>query len=319
VSLTVVDPPPWATIQDAGRPAVRHAGVPPSGAMDPDALALVNLALGNRSGDAAMEWALGPGTLRTEASITICCSGTHSLVSLGRDPLPPWTTRTLPAGATLTLAPPAPDRFAYLAVRGGLTVPPVLGSRSTYVPAGFGGYQGRLLRRGDEIPTGTPGAPAALPFTIPPVLRTRREEPMHFVRGPEASCLSEEQWSTLVDTPWEVGPESDRTGLRLVGPSLPPTLAADFPSAPVCPGTVQMPPGGAPVVLMPDGPTIGGYPRVAVVISTDLGRLAMTPPGRAVRFAEVGIEEAQRRYRRRRVDWHTLEHLVGTHSGRGSA
>lgn len=318
MSLTVVDPPPWATIQDAGRPTLRHAGIPPSGAMDADSLALVNIALGNPPGHAALEWALGPGTMRTGASLSICCSGSLSLVSQDGVPLPPWTTRTLPAGTTLTLAPPTPERFAYLAVRGGVDVPPVLASRSTYVPAAFGGHRGRLLRRGDEIPTRASKHPAD-PFTIPPLLHPRLEEPIRLVRGPDASCLSEEQWRTLLDTPWEVGPASDRTGLRLEGPSLTPTLAADFPSAPVCPGTVQMPPGGAPVVLMPDGPTIGGYPRVAVVIGTDLGRLAMTPPGRAVRFAEVGIEEAQRRYRRRRVDWHTLEQLVNAHSGRGSA
>ncbi len=287
--------------------------------MDPDSLALVNLALGNRADAAALEWALGPGTLRTGSSLTICCSGSLPLASLDGVPLPPWTTRSVPAGATLTLAPPAPERFAYLAVRGGLDVPPVLGSRSTYVPGAFGGHQGRLLRRGDEIPTGARREHHADPFTIPPILRDCREGPICLVRGPDASCLSEEHWSTLLDTEWEVGPTSDRTGLRLVGPSLPPTLTDDFPSAPVCPGTVQMPPGGSPVVLLPDGPTIGGYPRVAVVISTDLGRLAMTPPGGSVRFAEVTIEEAQRRYRRRRVDWHTLEHLVGTHARGGSA
>ncbi len=287
--------------------------------MDPDALALVNLALGNRAEAAALEWALGPGTLRAGSPLTICCSGSHPLTTIDHNPLPPWTTRSVPAGATLTLAPPAPERFAYLAVRGGLDVPPVLGSRSTYLPGAFGGHQGRLLRRGDEIPTGAPPKHHADPFTIPPILRPRGDEPIQLLRGPDASCLSNEQWSTLVDSEWKVGPASDRTGLRLVGPSLPPILADDFPSAPVCPGTVQMPPGGSPVVLMPDGPTIGGYPRVAVVISTDLGRLALTPPGRPVRFAEVDIEEAQRRYRRRRVDWHTLEHLVGLHAEGGSA
>jgi biotin-dependent carboxylase-like uncharacterized protein len=200
-------------------------------------------------------------------------------------------TLRVPAGATLTLTPDPRRRFVYLAVRGGVDVPPVLGSRSTYLPGGFGGLEGRRLRSGDRLPIGRAegsGLPAGMQGTgvaaPPPAPMAGEETALRATPGPQWDRFDDAARAAFFAGRYTVTPASDRMGYRLAGPAVIPREGSTLPSEAACPGAVQIPDGGQPIVLMPDGPTVGGYPKLAVVTRADLDRLAQCVPGAAVRF-----------------------------------
>lgn len=277
--------PPFATVQDLGRRGHRHEGVPPSGAMDATTLERLNEALGNTPGAAGLEWALGEGSLQPERPVTVALGpvGAH----LDGVSVPPWSVSACPRGATLHLEPPSACRFGYLAVAGGIAVPLALGSRSTYLPGRFGGLEGRRLRAGDRLPVG-PAPGEARRLSAP----DQQTDAIRVVRGPQADLFGPEAWSALLGGQYRVGVASDRMGYRLEGPILRHGGPASLPSEPACPGAIQVPDGGAPIVLMPDGPTVGGYPKIAVVIAADMGRLAQAQPGAVPQFRLVSLDEA---------------------------
>lgn len=288
--IEVLRAPPFATVQDLGRPGHRAEGVPPSGAMDAPALILLNRLVGNAPGAAGIEWALGPGCVRARQCCNVAVGPGTVLTHSGRH-IPAWTAFECAAGDELSLDPPHPFRFSYLAVAGGVAVPLVLGSRATYLTGKFGGHEGRRLRNGDVLPVGEAVAAAwtdeADGIAVPDYSRTIRVIP-----GPQAALFNEMVWELLEGGAYAVGPVSDRMGYRLEGPAIPHSGPAELPSEPACPGAIQVPGGGAPIVLMPDGPTVGGYPKVAVVVTADLGVMAQLVPGARPRFVRVGVAAA---------------------------
>lgn len=320
--LHVVHAPPFLTVQDLGRPGFRHLGIPPGGAMDAWALQAANVLAGNAPHAPALEWALGPGTLRLARDATLALAGASCDATLGGAPVEAYCTLHARAGDELAIGAPRGGRFAYVAIAGGIAVPPVLGSAATYLPAAFGGLLGRRLQDGDALPLGDVAPRAAL--VCPPALRrdlgddtsdhagddARGPATIRIVRGPQADALDADGWRTLRDAAWTVSATADRTGYRLDGPRVAPIAdTAARPSEPGCAGALQLPPNGQPIVLMADAPTVGGYPKPAVVCSADLGRLAQRTPGAPLRLVEVTLEQAQRAYRRRRVALWTLERL----------
>jgi biotin-dependent carboxylase-like uncharacterized protein len=299
--ITVLKAPPFATVQDLGRTGHLHAAVPRAGALDPFALIVANLLVGNSRGAAAIEWGVAGGEVRFERNSIIALSGATARATLGGRPLVGDRAEGARAGECLSIERIETGAWVYLAVDGGFAVPPVLGSRATYLPARFGGLEGRLLRAGDRLPLGA-GAATALPQKqTPPRLRAgETDEPIALLPGPDREVLPAPAWDWLLGTEFRVSRAVSRMGYRLEGPAPPPALVlpGDRPSAPACPGTVQLPPGGEPIVLMPDGPTVGGYLRIAVVATPDLGRLAQRTPGERVRFRIIELSEARARLRR---------------------
>jgi len=297
--ITVLKAPPFATVQDLGRTGHLHAAVPRAGALDPLALIVANLLVGNSRGTAAIEWGLAGGEVRFERDSIIALSGATARATLGGRPLVGHRAERARAGECLSIERIETGAWLYLAVDGGIAVPPVLGSRATYLPARFGGLEGRLLRTGDRLPLG-PGAATVSPQNgAPPPLRAgETDEPIALLPGPDREILAGPAWDWLLGTEFRVSRAVSRMGYRLEAPPLPLVLPGDRPSAPACPGTVQLPPGGEPIVLMPDGPTVGGYLRIAVVATTDLGRLAQRTPGERVRFRIIELSEARARLRR---------------------
>ena len=323
-ALRVLRAPPFATVQDLGRPGWRHLGVPAGGAMDPWSLQAANLLAGGTPGAAALEWGVGGGVLHVERDVTIALAGADVEAMLGGRAVGAWRTLRARTGDRLELGAPRRGRFAYLAVGGGLQVPPVLGSAATYLPAAIGGVEGRRLRDGDLLPASeAPGSlgdvicPAELRLAIAGWATSPGESPVRVTDGPQADLLDADGWSRLTGPGLAVSPTGDRTGYRLAGPPIVAAAAgAALPSEPGCPGAIQLPPGGEPIVLMADAPTVGGYAKPAVVVLADLGRLAQHPPGAPVRFTRVSLDEAQRLYRRRRVAVWTLGEIVkGGRSG----
>lgn len=293
--IVVEHPGQLTTIQDLGRPGYQHLGIPLSGAVDPFALQLANLLVGNPPDAAALECTLvGP----------VLLFQSHSIVAItGATPtgIPTAQALTLQPSQRLDLRQIHSGCRAYLAVRGGLDVPPLLGSRSTYLRAALGGFSGRALQRGDLLLTSPP--PANSPWLQngqfsprhgPPYSSPDSVASIRFTRGPQAHLLSNAEWQRLLQTPWTVSPRSDRMGLRLTGPSpwtpghIPPELTSEA----TTPGTLQLPPDGQPITLLADCQTLGGYLKPAVVIRADLPLLAQLRPGSQLRFHEISLQEA---------------------------
>jgi biotin-dependent carboxylase-like uncharacterized protein len=302
----------FATVQDLGWRAGRAMGLPRAGALDRVALQLANALVGNPPEAAGVEVALGELTVTFTASLLVAVAGAARPVSVDGRSAPPGTTLRVAEGQRLSIGRADGGRLAYLAVRGGVAVPAVLGSRSTYLPAGFGGLEGRLLRPGDELPVGeSPDLPAPPPgFSWGGAVRQPDPSPIRVLAGPQADLFPPGTQASLERTSYTVAPQSDRMGTRLTGPPLAPHTRSTLPSEGTCVGAMQVPDGGQPIVILADGPTVGGYPKLAVVIGADLDRFAQIRPGHEVRFQWVGMTDAQRALHQARADLESAVALI---------
>jgi antagonist of KipI len=304
--LEVLEPGVLTSIQDAGRPEWTHLGVPIGGACDPWSLAVANLLVGNDAGAAAVEMTLVGGTYAVRVAVRIGLAGADlgGIVRESGRSLAPGRTHRLEEGSTIAF-PGDPDHDArsgaraYLALPGGIDVPPVLGSASTALGAGFGGIGGRRLRAGDILraarkPDAVLDADAAWPALADDPLAAADTDQIRLVAGPAAGL------GAIVAAEWAVGVASDRVGLRLDGPPLPAMASGELLSHGVVRGAIQLPPGGAPIVLLVDHQTTGGYPIAGVVITADHPRLGQLRPGESVRFAVTTIDDARAALARQR-------------------
>jgi len=295
--IAVVKPGLLTTVQDAGRFGHRASGMPVAGAMDRLALAAANLLAGNDRGAAALELTLVGGTFRFEWEVIAALAGAELPASLDGQPIPTGTPFHAPAGATLTLGVASRGVRAYLAVQGGIGVPRLLGSRSTYARAGFGGFEGRALRAGDRLPVGnapgnaSPGA-ALLPGEFPELAAPGSTVTLRVIPGPQEELFHPEGLETLHRATWKVTTQNDRMGYRLDGPPVRLMGAADIVTDAVVPGAVQVSGDGKPMVLMVDCQTTGGYAKPFAVIGPDLRVLAQARAGDGVRFLRCTQEEA---------------------------
>jgi biotin-dependent carboxylase-like uncharacterized protein len=280
--ITVVKAPPFATIQDLGRFGYRDSGVPVSGVADRDSAIRLNTALGNDRNPAMIEWAVAGGALRFDVACTVAIGGAEAECSIDGQPLQPFWPVAVPAGAELTVTRLVRGRYLLLAVSGGVDVPMVLGSRSTLLSAAIGGLEGRRLRTGDTLPIGSAKGEGPLP--VRQSQRTQRSGAIAVRRGPQAALFGSTGWAAFIDAEFTVSRASDRTGYRLEGRRIESAGGGSLPSEPTCIGAIQVPEGGDPIVLMNDGPTIGGYPKIAVIRSAWISRFAQLTPGARVRF-----------------------------------
>lgn len=296
--IVVIAPGPLMTVQDLGRPAARRLGVPQGGAMDAFALAAANRLVGNPPGAAGLEITAGGAELALARPARLALAGGDLGATLDGRPLPLWTSVLADAGARLRLAGRrgAWGARAYLAVAGGVDVPIVLGSRGTDLGGAFGGLGGRPLRPGDALPVGPeqPGAAAGLGLRWPAPLRPPYgpAPALRLLPGPHLACFAPDALGLLAAAPLRVSVTSNRMGYRLEGALLPHARPCSLPSLGVVPGTVQVPPDGAPILLMADAQTTGGYPVVGVVVAADLPLAAQLLPGDALRLAPCGLDEA---------------------------
>jgi biotin-dependent carboxylase-like uncharacterized protein len=314
--IEIVKAPPHAAVFDLGFPGGLAFGLPPGGAMDDSLLPMANRSLGNSFGDAAIEWALGPMSLRLQDSRRITALGQAKLTIDGKTAAHPIGFEVA-RGSLVELIPARHPLFSYFAVEGGIVVDPVLGSRSTYLPGGFGGYQGRRLRAGDRLPLGVASgykedrSSPELRAMLIQLASDREEVLVRVTRGPQWDRFAPEVQERFLSARFTVDRASDRMGFRLTGPGIAPRQTATLPSEAAYPGAIQVPDNGQPIVLMPDGPTVGGYPKIAVVLRTDLRLVAQSPPGTAIRFEEVGLAEARAALRTRESWLRTLEADLG--------
>lgn len=286
-AVEVVEPGVLTLVQDLGRPGWAHVGVGRSGAADVAALRLANRLVANTEGAAGLELLMGGLRLRARGPLTVACAGAPAPVRVGGVPVGMHAPVEVPAGAEVRIGAPTSGLRTYLAVRGGVDVPPVLGSRAT---DRLGGIGPAPLAAGDVLPVGAPpsGWP---PVDVAPV-RPWPDGPWRLpvLPGPHADWFDGGPDALCGADGFRVTPSSDRVALRLDGPRVvrvPARADAELPSAGLVPGAVQVPPDGLPVVFGVDHPVTGGYPVVAVVRTSALGALAQVRPGEPVRFVRA--------------------------------
>ena len=299
MTIGIVKPGLLTTLQDAGRPGFAHLGIARAGAFDTTALRIANALCGNPRDACGLETTLLGPTLRFHADAWIAVTGAPIALRVDDRDAPTWAPVHVPAGATVTLGAMRQGCRSYLAVRGGIAVEAVLGSRSTDLNSRLGPLGGRALRAGDALPVGSPAADTGHARARPgwrldprPWFGHDPQRPLRLLPGHHLDALSEESCNRLFSGIFQVHPDSNRVGLRLTGPRLEWKAPVEMVSEGCVPGLLQLPPSGQPIAFGPEGPVSGGYPRIGQIAAVDIPRLAQLQPGDALRFTPCTFDEA---------------------------
>lgn len=300
--IEVIATGPQNTVQDLGRSAFRNIGVATSGAMDNLALRVGNLLLGNDEGLAVIEVQTFPFKVRFGEDTAIALTGADGQARLDDRALLPWWACQVKAGQVLEISYPRNGARVCLSVAGGIEVPELMGSRSTALRGGFGGFEGRALQAGDQLPQGeggTPVFPEGGIGVVPPAVAMADAFPCDadgcvLLRALLAGeyHLFERDRERFWSQSWKISAQSNRTGYRLAGEPIIPESVVEMRSYGLVPGVVQVPPGGEPIIQLSDANTAGGYPKIAGVIDADLWRLGQAPIGSRIRFIEATPRDA---------------------------
>ena len=330
MSITVLKPGALSLLQDLGRYGYQRFGVLVGGAMDEWAHRFANALVGNDENEATLEITLTGPTLRFEKTLTVAVCGAELAPRVdgvgGTRALPHGRPAIIEAGSQLRFGQRQAGARAYLAVKGGFDVPLVMGSRSTYVRGGFGGYEGRALRKGDVLRIGS-GASAArregpvhgeepAPMRLPPTpivapgVEIAAPQTIRIIAGQQWDVFTAQARQLLLNAEFRIGALSDRMGYRLEGPTLARARPLEMISEAVTFGTVQVPPDGMPIILMADRQTTGGYPKIAAVASVDLRLLAQMAAPQALRFQVITLEDAQKIYLAREREYSHVRRIL---------
>ena len=312
MSIEVLHPGLLTTVQDLGRTGYQRFGVSVSGAVDPRSAAVANILAGNPDGEAVLECTvLGP-QLRFDAPAVIAVTGADLGPTLDGVPVENYRALRVQAGQTLRFTGPKCGCRAYLAVSGGLDVPEVMGSRSTYMKAKIGGWHGRKLEKGDVLPLRAPGTePKALENrALAPEFRGRSEYTLRVVMGPQDDAFTPGGVSAFLSGVYTVTPEFDRMGCRMEGPEIEHNGSADILSDGIAFGAVQVPDSGQPIVMLADRQTTGGYTKIANVISADFRLLGQLKSWDRVRFEKVSLAAAHEALLAQRASLRLLRHVL---------
>jgi antagonist of KipI len=326
--MKILDGGLLTSVQDLGRVGHQRHGVAPGGALDTVALRCANALVGNDQGRAGLEITVMGPVIEFDHDALIAICGADLSPSIADVPLPTWEPVWVKRGAVLRFGEAVWGCRAYVAVAGGVDVDLVLGSRSTYLSAGFGGLDGRRLEAGDVLGVGpfpttarrgidVTGDEGPLPFARTGVPALTGAEglygpgPIRFVAGPDYDVLDDAAKEILRSATFHVSSESDRVGYRLEGPAFTPVGRREIPSAAVVTGAIQLPGGGQPVVLMAERQTTGGYPVIAVLATADLPPVAQLCPGAALRLTEVTVQDALTALRERESKLDAILRQVG--------
>lgn len=292
--LQIIKPGPLTTVQDQGRYGFQDRGVPVSGAMDQAAYRIGNLLVGNQGHEASLEITLGGFLARFLRDTWFALTAPASGARLNNRPIATWTCHRATEGDLLSLEYGKKGARWYLALAGGVEVPKVMGSRSTYLRAAFGGFHGRSLVPGDILESGPPRGPGL--FFPPPLdlVPAYSPEPvLRVILGPQDDQIKAEGLSIFFKETYKVSQRSDRMGCVLEGPAIGHKTGPDIISDGTAFGSIQVPGNGQPIILMADRQTVGGYVKIATVISIDLPLIAQSLPGFKIRFQAIGLEEAR--------------------------
>lgn len=295
--IEVITPGIQTTIQDRGRKKYRTIGVGFSGAMDAFSFAIANHLVMNDEDAAVLEITYGNASFRFHSDTYVALTGADASATLDSKSIPCWWCFPVKAGQVLRFKISSEGLRTYLAVAGGFNVPEVMGSKSTDLKTQIGGLSGRSLRKGDEFPIPIYKGPQYPSFGL-----SKSIQPMHkpvdgecvvrFIIGAEWTCLTDDSQQIVLSSPWQVSNETNRLGARLEGVPLSLKAPLELMSHGIVPGCIQLPPSGQPVIQLQDANTCGGYPKIGVVIASDMRLLAQIKPGNTVRFEMCSVENA---------------------------
>lgn len=312
--LEVLDPGLQTTVQDLGRIGFRDVGVPASGPLDCVSFRLANALVRGPAGSPALEiLMLGPTMKVVAESLRVALVGCSASMEIEHNNV----KRRVPSGRSVRLIrddvlhiPFLGDSVcAYLAIEGGFAIPPVLGSTSTYVPGGVGGFKGRRLQQGDLVPLTLNDVERRAESVMRRPLPLGMDDLIRVILGPQVDYFTEGAVETFLSSEYTVSFQSDRMGFRLEGPTLTHSKGYNIVSDGAVTGSIQVPGSGQPIVLMVDNPTTGGYPKIATVISSDISTLGRRAPGRKVRFVAVTIDEAHVACKQQEKNFDELSHF----------
>jgi antagonist of KipI len=335
VTLHIITGGLQTTVQDLGRVGRQRTGIPVCGAMDRFAHRVANMLVGNDDSAATLEASLlGPAIAFDEPAVIALAGGDLS-ATINGNAVAPWHSMAVPQGATLRFGEARVGCRTYIAVAGGLDLTPVFGSRSTYLRAQFGGVEGRSLRSGDILNAGAPsptaqkivssllasGSTAVGRWSVATSIRPAyNDDPIvRVIPGAHHELLDDASRERLISSTFRVSSNSDRMGYRLGGVGLALREPTELLSEAVAFGTIQLPPGGEPIVLMADHQTTGGYPRIGEVASVDLPLIAQLKPGDRLRFRLVSVEKAQQAYLAQERDLAMARAAIELRHSRGTA
>jgi antagonist of KipI len=292
--ILVQAPGLFTTVQDLGREGFGVMGVSASGAADAISLRIGNRLAGNAEGAAALEMTLVGGAFLFERDAVIAVTGADFGPSLDGKPLAMWSSAQVKAGLTLALGPSSSGARSYLCAEGGIAVRSFLGSASTHVLSGLGGFGGRALRKGDRVEI---GAARSLPCkrTLSPraLERLRPRKVLRVTEGPQSDWFGESAWEMLCGSMFRVSEQSNRMGIRLEGARVPIDARREMITEGVSLGAIQITPSGQPIILFVEQQTTGGYPKIANVISADFHSLGQLRPRDEVHFERIEVREAR--------------------------
>ncbi len=320
MALEILKPGLSTTVQDLGRPGYYHLGIPESGAMDKFSLAAANWLVGNPEGAAGLEAVFQGPEIRFGRDAVVAVCGAHMPPKVDGTEQPGWTSFAVKSGQTLSFGFLKSGARAYIAVAGGVDVPLVLGSRSTYPLGALGGFEGRALKAGDRLKVGAQSGSAKPGRRVPPSVRfeTRGTTELRVLPGLYWHRLTEEAGQTFFEDVWKVAPEADRIGYRFRGgralsfaPRKPPFGAGSDPSNIVDScypyGSIQVPGGTEPIVLHRDAVSGGGYFMLGTVISADMDLIGQLQPHQPTRFVKVDMDTALKARAERKAMAHQVK------------
>ncbi|MGO4790120.1 biotin-dependent carboxyltransferase family protein [Paenibacillus sp. 2KB_20] len=326
MSITVLKSGLLVTLQDAGRRGYGRYGIITAGAMDNSAYRIANRLVGNENEQAVLEITWSGFAVEFHSDRWVAITGGDLSPSIEGVKVPMWRPVLIKAGRVLSFQQPVTGCRAYMAVSGGFDVCQVMSSRSTYLRAGIGGYEGRPLKKGDTL--------FAHPSQLPLVMSERylddyggfltvnwavsaegypgsgQEAVIRVLKGRQYDDFDAISKQALFEEQFTVTPQSDRMGYRLSGPQLQLSYAKEYISEPVALGTVQVPADGRPIILMADRQTLGGYPKIAQVATVDISLIAQLSPGAAIRFAGISLAEAEQLYTAHVREFRMLEAMI---------
>lgn len=296
MGIRILSPGLLTTVQDLGRTGYQRTGISPSGAVDRKALKIANILVGNQPGEGALEMTMAGASMEFTEPDVVAVTGGNFEPTINGAPVPTYAAVPVRAGDVLALGPAKSGCRAYVAFAGGLNVPVVMGSKSTNLKCGLGGFGGRRLKTGDELPLFAPRA------ALDKMELRRAEVPeppgaeaaVRVILGPQDDSFTQAGIRTFLSEAWTVTNRCDRMGCALDGAPVEYRSKADIISDGIPFGAVQIPSDGKPIVMLSDRQTTGGYAKIAAVISSDLPVFAQRRPGGRIRFQKISMREAQR-------------------------
>jgi biotin-dependent carboxylase-like uncharacterized protein len=322
MSILVEHPGMLTTAQDLGRWGYQAMGIPVAGAMDPLSLRIGNLLLGNPENAAALECTLLGPTLRMAGEKTLLAlTGADLGMKINGKEVPAWKVLELFEGDRISFSgPQGKGCRGYLCFAGGIEVPPLLGSRSTYLRGKLGGVEGRALQKGDFLSLGKPDIlwERCAGLACPEELRPQNPPGGAFrvILGPQEEYFTDAGKKTFFSSEYVVSSAADRMGFRLEGPKVEHREGADIISDAIPPGAIQVPGHGEPIVMMADRQTTGGYAKIGLLAGADFGRFAQKIPGDTVRFTSISLSEGRKLLEKQEETLRELERLRASHRSR---